>query len=141
MDGSILMATAIALPFGFNISGAVNTTSINEKFWADRVYGVLFTLPMDRVMRPSFGSYTMGAVFEPQDTVVEYVNRTAAAAFAQFLPELTLVGIYITDENQGLGDEGVIISVDYELPNNQVDTITTKIGTFTRTGDLIQEIK
>ena len=135
------MATSISLPFGFNISGAVNTTSLIEKTWADRVYGVLFTMPMDRVMRPSFGSYVMGAVFEPQDTVVEYVNRTASAVFAQYLPELTLLGVYITDENQGLGDEGVIISVDYELPNKQVDTITTKIGTFTRTGDLIQEIK
>lgn len=135
------MASSIALPFSFNLSGAVNSTSLNEKAWADRVYGVLFTLPMDRVMRPSFGSYTTGAVFEPQDTVAEYVTRTASAAFAQFLPELTLLGIYVTDENQGLGDEGVIISVDYELPNKQVDTITTKIGTFTRTGELIQEIK
>lgn len=135
------MTNSISLPFSFNIAGSVNTTTLDSKAWSDRVLGVVFTMPMDRVMRPTFGTYAMGAVFEPQDSVVEFINRTVAAGFAQHLPELTLKGVYVTNENEGLGDEGIIISVDYELPNNQVDTITTKIGTFTRTGELIQEIK
>lgn len=135
------MTSAISLPFTFNIAGSVNSTALPSKAWSDRVLGAIFTMPMDRVMRPTYGSYAMGAVFEPEGTVVEYVTRTVNAAFAQYLPELTLQGVYITTENEGLGDEGVVISVDYEMPNKQVDTITTKIGSFTRTGDLIQEIQ
>lgn len=135
------MASSISLPFSFNIAGSVNSTTLESKAWSDKVLGVIFTMPADRVMRPTYGSYAMGAVFEPEETVVEYVTRTVTAAFSQYLPELSLRGVYITNENQGLGDEGVVISVDYELPNKQIDTITTKIGSFTRTGELIQEIK
>lgn len=134
------MGTTISLPFSFNVSGAVNTTASYQRQWADRVLGVLFTLPGERVMRPSFGSQAKAAVYEPEGVVGEFVTRTVTAAFGQFLPELSLSGVKVTTENGGLDDQVFVVSVDYELPNKQKDSVTAKIGTFSRSGELLQEI-
>lgn len=134
------MSTTISLPFAFNTSGAVNTTASYKRQWADRVLGVLFTLPGERVMRPSFGSQARGAVFEPEGVVVDYITRTVSAAFGQFLPDLSLSSVKVTAESRDLGDQILVVSVDYELPNKQTDSVTTKIGTFSRSGELLEEI-
>jgi phage baseplate assembly protein W len=140
MDGSILMATTISLPFSFNISGSVNTTTISAKQWQDRILGVIFTAPDSRVMRPSYGTVAAGALFEPETVVTEYVSKAVSAAFNQYLPELTLISIRVTKETAELGVDALNISVEYELPNKQVDSLSTKAGTFNRSGDLIQEL-
>lgn len=135
------MANTISLPFSFNAAGNVNTTSLDSKQWSDRVLGSIFTQPLDRVMRPGFGSYAIQAVFEPEGTVVEFITRTVTSAFNEFLPQLTLLNIAVTKESgNDLADSVVVVSIEYELPNKQVDTVTTKVGLFTRTGELIQEI-
>jgi phage baseplate assembly protein W len=135
------MGSVISLPFSFNISGSVNTTAEEGKIWSDRVMGVIFTKPLDRVMRPSFGSLASTAVFETEGSLTQYVTRAVTAAFSEFLPELELINISITKESGELGTEGFVISVDYELPNKQQETVAAKIGEFTRSGDLIQEIQ
>lgn len=135
------MGSVISLPFSFTVSGGVNTTNLVSKTWSDRVLGVIFTLPSERVMRPNYGSLAKASVFEPEGAVAEYINRTVRSAFNQYLPELSLLSIKVTKEPDELGDEGLIIYVDYTLPNKQVDSVTAKIGSFTRAGELIQEIK
>jgi phage baseplate assembly protein W len=133
------MAVTISLPFSFNSSGAINTTASPQRQWADRVLGALFTMPGERVMNPSFGSLAKSSVFEPEGVVAEYITRTVSAAFGQYLSELTLLDVSVTKEDE-LGNEYLIVSVNYELPNREEESITTKIGTFSRTGELIQEI-
>jgi phage baseplate assembly protein W len=135
------MASSISLPFKFNSSGGVDSTGVSQKIWSDLVLGVLFTMPTNRVMRPTYGSDVLSAVWEPQDSVVELVTRAVSSAFSRYLPALTFIGVTVSEEDAGLGDEGLIISVDYQLPNKQIDSVTTKIGTFTRAGELIQEIQ
>lgn len=134
------MATTISLPFSFNVSGSVNTTSLYQRQWADRVLGVVFTLPGERVMRPSFGSQAKASVFEPEGSVVDFVTRTISSAFGQFLPSLTLLNVSVSRDQEELGNEALIVSVDYELPNREEASVTAKIGTFSRSGELIQEI-
>jgi hypothetical protein len=53
---------------------------------------------------------------------------------------LSLSGVKVTTENGGLDDQVFVVSVDYELPNKQKDSVTAKIGTFSRSGELLQEI-
>jgi hypothetical protein len=77
-------------------------------------------------------------VFEPEGVVGEFLNRAITSAFNQYLPELSLLSIKVTKEEAELGDEGFVIYVDYMLPNKQTDSLTAKIGTFTRAGELIQ---
>jgi phage baseplate assembly protein W len=135
------MTSVIALPFSFTTSGAVNSTNLISKTWSDRVLGVIFTAPFERVMRPNFGSLAKSSVFEPEGAVREYVSRTVTSAFNQYLPELSLNSVKVVKEYGELGDEGFVIYVDYVLPNRQTDSITAKIGLFTRAGELIQEIE
>jgi hypothetical protein len=47
----------------------------------------------------------------------------------------------VVKEYGELGDEGFVIYVDYVLPNRQTDSVIAKVGSFTRTGELIQEIE
>lgn len=136
------MGVAISLPFVFNSSGAINTNNLDSKQWADKVLSVVFTRFGERVMRPNFGSLTGEAVFEPEGSVVDFVNQAVTSAFGEFLPELKLTKVEITDgDTSGLNELVLTISVEYRLPNKQVDTITTKIGSFTRAGELIEEIE
>jgi hypothetical protein len=69
------------------------------------------------------------------------VRRTVTSAFNQYLPELSLTSVKVVKEYGELGDEGFVIYVDYVLPNKQIDSVTAKIGSFTRAGELIQEIE
>ena len=92
-------------------------------------------------MRPNFGSLAKSSVFEPEGNVGEYVRRTVTSAFNQYLPELSLTSVKVVKEYGELGDEGFVIYVDYVLPNKQIDSVTAKIGSFTRAGELIQEIE
>jgi phage baseplate assembly protein W len=132
------MSSVISLPFSFSVSGGVNTTTLLSKTWSDRVIGVIFTEPSERSMRPNYGSLARGCVFEPEGVVGEFLNRAITSAFNQYLPELSLLSIKVTKEEAELGDEGFVIYVDYMLPNKQTDSLTAKIGTFTRAGELIQ---
>jgi len=135
------MASVIALPFSFTTSGGVNSTNLVSKTWSDRVLGVIFTSPSERVMRPNFGSLAKSSVFEPEGSVGEYVRRAITSAFNQYLPELSLISVKVVKEYGELGDEGFVIYVDYVLPSKQKDSVTAKIGSFTRAGELIQEIQ
>lgn len=135
------MGTAISLPFSFNSAGAINTNNLESKQWADRVLGVLFTRFGERPMRPNFGSLASESVFEPEGSVVEFVTEAITSAFGEFLPELKLGAIQISnEEGRGLNELVLTVSVEYTLPNKQVETVTTKIGSFTRAGELIEEI-
>lgn len=134
------MGTTISLPFSFTVAGSVGTTNLASQQWHDRVLGVLFTAPDSRVMRPTYGTVAAGALFEPESVVTEYVSKAIGAAFNQYLQELSLTRISVTKESTSLGVDALNISVEYELPNKQVDSLVVKAGTFTRSGDLIQEL-
>jgi phage baseplate assembly protein W len=142
MGRSILMGTAISLPFSFNTSGAINTNNLDSKQWADRVFGAIFTRLGERPMRPNYGSIAADALFEPEGSVVDFVQQTVTSAFGEFLPELKLLRVEIEkDSVEGLNELVLTVSVEYRLPNKQVEIITTKIGSFTRAGELIEEIE
>lgn len=135
------MGISISLPFSFNTSGAINTNNLESKQWADRVLGAVFTRFGERVMRPNYGSIAADSLFEPEGSVVDFITQTVTASFGEFLPELKLLKVEIEKEpTTGLTDLVLTVSVEYRLPNKQVDSITTKIGSFTRAGELIEEV-
>lgn len=135
------MGVSISLPFLFNGSGAINTNTLEAKQWADKVLSVVFTRFGERVMRPNFGSLTGESVFEPEGSIVDFVTQAVTSAFGEFLPELKLTKVEVSNESKDNLNELVLtVSVEYRLPNKQIDTVTTKIGSFTRAGELIEEI-
>jgi phage baseplate assembly protein W len=93
-------------------------------------------------MRPNYGSIAADALFEPESSIVDFVQQTVTSAFGEFLPELKLLRVEIEkDSVEGLNELVLTVSVEYRLPNKQVEIITTKIGSFTRAGELIEEIE
>lgn len=137
------MAVQIALPFSFTNSGAVNVTNNENKIWSDRIIVALMTRVGERIMLPKYGSNVASSVFENEDDAVSIVERELPGIFARWLPDLTIIATSVKLENKELADNTLAISVEYLLPNKQKSITTTKVklGTFTQTGLLIEEIQ
>lgn len=127
---------AISLPFYINDSGSVEFSSNENKIWRDRVFLVLMTLIDERVMVPSFGSEIKTTIFENESFAREIVNATVTQAFGSWLTELTLLNVNTELDVQTMQLQ---ITINYRLPSLAQDTITLLTGTFTRSGDLIEE--
>lgn len=101
----------IAYPFQFNALGRTATSSENEHI-RHLIEQVLFTIPGERVNRPTFGSNIRQLIFAP--------NNSELVAATQFLLQGTL--------EQWLGD--VI----------QVEVIEATTGSSASEGDTVQVI-
>lgn len=137
------MGTSINLPFRFDEAGSVASTTDEAITWANRVVAVLMTRPSERLMRPPFGSRVTEAVFETEQDAIAIVQREVPAAFARWLPDLRLLHVSASLDNGELADNALSISVEYLLPDKRknVTTATVKLGSFTPTGVLIEEIQ
>ena len=137
------MGIVIALPFSFNNSGAINTTNLETKTWSDRVVSAIMTRPLERIMFPEYGSGVTAAIFENENEATVIAKREIPAVFSRWLPELTLLSVSAVMETSELADNTLAISVEYLLPNKQKSTTTARVrlGSFTSTGLLIEEIQ
>lgn len=137
------MGISIDLPFRFNEAGAVAVVADEAKTWENRVISVLMTRPTERIMRPPFGSRVIEAVFEPEAVALAMIQREVPAAFSRWLPELSLLHVSGSIETSELNENTLVISVEYLLPNKQKYSTTTKVklGSFTPTGVLIEEVQ
>lgn len=137
------MAVAISLPFRFNESGAVDTTNSDPKIWSNRVISAILTRPTERLMRPEYGSRVMEAIFENEMEAITVAQREVTAVFSRWLQDLSLLSVTAKVEQGELAENTLVLSVEYLLPNKQknITTTRTRLGSFTSTGLLIEEIQ
>ena len=137
------MGVSIDLPFRFDAAGGVASTSDEAKTWSNRIVAVLMTRPSERLIRPQFGSRITEVIFENEQEAAAMAQKEIPAAFSRWLPDLTLLHASASIEKNELEENTLVISVEYLLPNQQKDTTTTrvKLGSFTTTGILIEELQ
>lgn len=128
---------AITIPFQINAYGKVNSTTEQERIWADRVRSVIGTCLRERVMRPTFGTAIPFALFETSDSAIQEVTSEVNSAFLNFLPTLSIQEVTV-EFNEPLNT--IDVSITYSLPNDKL--VTTTIGVVLLRGTLppIQEL-
>jgi phage baseplate assembly protein W len=114
---------ALALPFTFDSFKKVNTTSDQNKIWADRVRIVLGTNLRERLIRPDFGTLIPSTFMDNQEQTSMSIETEVQTAFATQITELKLQTVRTSfDEYTNV----INIEVDYTLPN--LTEITTAIA-------------
>ena len=127
------------MPFSFSATGGVNTTTDLAKIWSDRVFATIGTRPGERVMNLKYGSFMQDYVFENVNVAALEVRNEITAVFSRYLTALTLNEVDVTVDYSDSGDQVIVASISYTLPTKQKDSIQVKLGTFTKSGDLIRE--
>lgn len=85
------MSRGFALPFGF-AGGGRTATVAGEPLLRMLIEQVLFTMPGERVNRPSFGSLIAGLVFQGNsELVATAAQATAQAALQRFLGDRIVI--------------------------------------------------
>jgi len=135
------MGVAFSLPFAVNSGGGTNVTDNERKQVMDRVIATLMTPVGTRVQRPTFGTEIPNLVFDNESDALIRATEAVTAAFATFLTDLTLIHVDTKMDTVNTDDMVLIITVDYKLPTKVNDQVTLKVGSFTRSGTLIQEIQ
>ena len=127
---------AISLPFSINEYGGIGFTSSEAKIWKDRVFLTLMTGLSERLMSPNYGSQLRELLFENYAEASTVAQSTVTYAFGTWLTSLQLLSVSteLDDETMQLS-----VTINYQLPNLQTDTLTLTTGTFTRAGELIEE--
>jgi len=128
---------AIAFPFAIDSSGTMAHTGDDSVIWEDRVRCVLLTNLSERVMRPDFGSRLSDLIYENDFGQTRIAEKAASAAFTRWLPSLKLnTVIAVADTING----GLVVQVDYTLPNGQTETttVTQTTARVNRYGEILQ---
>ena len=131
------MEAVISFPFRFS-GGGVATVGDRSSIWKDRVFIAITTMFKERVMLPRYGTDLLGVLFEDEVTAVDLAKRTISNAFSVWLPDLKLTSV---SGAFAPGTTNLVITVNYTLPNAQQDELTFRTATFSRSGDLLQEIR
>lgn len=127
---------AISLPFSINEYGGIGFTSSEAKIWKDRVFLSVMTGLSERLMSPNYGSQLRELLFENYNEAATTVQSTVTYVFGTWLTSLQLLSVSteLDDETMQLS-----VTINYQLPNLQKDTLTLTTGTFNRAGELIEE--
>lgn len=131
---SDLKEVAISFPFSFTTQGSIQTTTSQDKIWADRVLAAIGTGWGERILRQEFGSRVYTQQFATISGAEEVIKREISDAFNTLLPLLTLVDV--TTEFS-YNTKQLSIEVLYKLPNET--TAKTKVGTVLITNNLPPE--
>jgi len=130
------MERAIVLPFSVDTSGSILSSNDPKKIWQSRVISAVMTQLGERVFRSQYGGTIKSALFENIDSADTLVRRSVEGTFASFLKTLELINIEMSMDSQ----KGAIsVTIYYKLPNGQLDQVSLRTGTLTRSGDIIQE--
>jgi phage baseplate assembly protein W len=131
------MQQAISLPFSFNSSGYLSTTSDEKKIWQDRVLLAVMTSTLERVMLPNYGTKIKEFSLENLSTIASRIEEQVGIAFGTWLKSLTLESVNsFLDTNTGYLD----VEINYKLvSSSNTETMVVKTGIFNRSGDLIVE--
>lgn len=132
------MSTAISLPFNFDESGSIATTTDIAKIWEDRVVITVMTGLGSRVMRPTFGSDVNKVVWENINDALTLIKQSISVAFSRWLPDLELLNVsgYL-DPTDGY----LVAQVKYNLRlQDLTTTLNIKTAILSRSGDVLLEV-
>lgn len=132
------MSTAISLPFNFDETGSIATTTDLAKIWEDRVIITVMTGLGSRVMRPTFGSDVNKVVWENINDAFTLIKQSISVAFSRWLTELDLLEVsgYI-DPTDGY----LVARVKYNLRAQGINTtLNIKTAVLSRSGDVLLEV-
>jgi hypothetical protein len=129
---------AITLPFSFNSSGAVSSTSDPKKIWQDRVVLAVMTHLNERVMTPKYGSSIGEAEFLKVTDAKGIIQQAIKTAFTTWLPALTLKDVATTsDPNSNF----LVVNVTYAYGTNaNNEQVAIKTAILSRSGDTYTEV-
>jgi phage baseplate assembly protein W len=132
------MSTAISLPFNFDESGALSTTSDPAKIWQDRVVIAVMTGIGERVMRPTYGSDASKTVGENLNDALTIIRQSISVAFSRWLKDLTLLEVTGSiDEYDGY----LVVQIKYNYRDqNLTQTVNIKTAVLNRSGDILLEV-
>jgi len=132
------LSTAISLPFNFDETGSIATTTDLAKIWEDRVIITVMTGLGSRVMRPTFGSDVNKVVWENINDAFTLIKQSISVAFSRWLTELDLLEVsgYI-DPTDGY----LVARVKYNLRTQGINTtLNIKTAVLSRSGDVLLEV-
>jgi phage baseplate assembly protein W len=130
------MERAIILPFSLDASGSILSSNDQHKIWQSRVIAAVMTHVGERVFRPKYGGTVKSALFEDSAAASTLVTRSIENTFTSYLKSLKLKDIKASMDSQS----GTLsVTIYYQLPNGELDHISLKSGSLTRSGDVIQE--
>lgn len=132
------MSTAISLPFSFDDTGSISTTTDFAKMWEDRVIITVMTGIGERIMRPTFGSDIHKAIHENVNDALILIKQSVTVSFSRWLTslELTDVSGYL-DELDGY----LVAQIKYRVRTQNINTtLNIKTAIRSRSGDLILEV-
>jgi len=131
------MTLAISLPFSFDPTGRVTTTSNQQKIYQDRVVLVCMTLIKERVMRPNFGTQVRASAFENTDQAIAMVSKEVAIGFNKWLSYLTLLNVEAFIDGNGI----LNVNITYKYGDNGTpDVVSVKTNVVNQSGDIISEV-
>lgn len=132
------MSTAISLPFNFDDTGSIATTSNQGKIWEDRVIMTVMTNIGERVMRPTFGSDVPKAVGQNINDALSMIKQSVSVAFSRWLTPLELIDVtgYV-DQADGY----LVAQIKYRYrAQNIIQTVNVKTAVLSRSGDILLEV-
>lgn len=113
------MSRQISYPFRIGPSGTIDSSTDPRKIWQDRVRSVLNTQIGDRVMRPSFGVNSLGAVMNYGTPAEGELTQNIKNAFITWLPSLDVSNIDVA-----MDSESAVLTVQvwFTLPSGEQTT-------------------
>lgn len=128
---------AIVWPFKFNSTGFVEHTYDQRKMWKDRIILLVLTSLGERVMLPNYGTLVPKSVFENEQDALEMCRKTISEAFSKWFPTLMFNDLTgVLENNTGYFD----LEIYYTDATGVQDSVRIRTATFTRFGDIINEV-
>jgi phage baseplate assembly protein W len=129
--------SAIVWPFKFNDAGFVESTTDQRKIFKDRIILVCLTQLGERVMLPNYGTRVPLSLFESEQDALEMCRTSIIEAFARWFPTLMFTDLTgVLDNSTGIFD----LEVFYTDVTGVQDSVRIRTATFTRFGDIINEV-
>lgn len=132
------MNKSIILPFSFDATGGISSTTDPAKIWQDRVIIAVMTGLKERVMRPTYGSDVHSTIGENLSDAMEVIRQSVSVTFSRWLTDLTLMTVTgFVDEYDGY----LVIEIKYNYrDNNQPQSVNIKTAVLSRSGEVLLEV-
>jgi phage baseplate assembly protein W len=109
--------------------GAIASTSDPARVWRQRVYAVISTYVGQRVMRPKFGAKALDLVFETERSLLFVATGVVNRAFAQNLPEFSVVSVTVGEQFRT--DGRFEVAITFANPQGTQDTVSVPLSVDT----------
>lgn len=131
-----LRELAISLPFRIDSLGKVAATGSQDKIWADKVRGVIGTIPGQRVYRPDFGSAAGGRVYDSEEDVLASLEPQIRTAFKKHLPLLSIDSVSVDLDPVS---RVITAEINYIVPSGADFVVRIGIATLNGTDPISEE--